>query len=60
MKGEGNYRPLKKNWSSSREVVTEEVQEFREIANHFRGVFRIYLEFIVKKPEDVNMPLVGF
>ena len=32
-----------------------EVQDFREITDHFRGIYRIYPQFNKGKPEDVNM-----
>ena len=32
-----------------------EVQDFRRITNHFRGIYRIYLKGMKAKPEDVNM-----
>jgi hypothetical protein len=32
-----------------------EVQECKKITDHFRGIYRIYPNFILKNPEDVNM-----
>ena len=36
-----------------------DVQDFTKCTNRFRGIYRIDLESIKKKPEDVNTKLVG-
>ena len=42
----------------NRQLVTNEPVEFevyKEITDHFRGIYRIYPRFNKGKPEDVNM-----
>ena len=47
----------------NRHLVAHEpvgVQEFKKITDYFRGIYRIYIDLIMKKPKDLNMQPVGF
>ena len=51
----GENRQLVTNEPAEFEKSLVEVQDYRKIANHFRGIYRIYPQFSKGKPEDVNM-----
>jgi hypothetical protein len=39
------------NWP----LVTDEVQDFRKITDHIRGIYGVYLRFVKEKLKDANM-----
>ena len=51
----GQARPVSQlNWLKFKKQLVD-VQDFKKITHHFRRIYRIYPNLIIKKLKDVNM-----